>query len=353
MTPGPKAPRKALAVSLKRLLSTPGTCLSGWPTSCDCVRTCHKPWVRRGCGISSSGQHSSMTLARQRRVFRPDFGRGERWPHRHEVLSLAFMDWIAPAFDSNEQAWAVAAIVSHHKDAEEIASLYPPPDDPDDDQLIERVAELAPATVQGLWRWLTGCAEAWIEALGLQEAGIVLPVWPDATAATAGVTEHGVKRIYYWLKVYRRFVKMLNNSNDREQVIGTLALRGHIINSDHSASAHAGDLPRAIFDGAAILASRRLDPQTLFNHQIEAWATKGSALLTAPTGSGKTEAALLWAAAAGNRWWFAKAILHAALPSQYERHADPPDRELRRATCGPATRAQSAGALSPVDGQGL
>jgi CRISPR-associated endonuclease/helicase Cas3 len=221
---------------------------------------------------------------------------GERWPHRHEVLSLAFMDWIAPAFDPNEQAWAVAAIVSHHKDAEEIASLYPPPDDPDDDQLVARVAELAPATVQGLWRWLTGCAEAWIGSLGLQEAGIVLPIWPDATTATAGVAQHGVQRIYDWLNVYRRFVKKLDTSGDRELIIGTLALRGHIINSDHSASAHAGDLPRAIFDGAAILASRQLDPQTLFNHQTEAWATKGSVLLTAPTGSGKTEAALLWAA---------------------------------------------------------
>lgn len=221
---------------------------------------------------------------------------GERWPHRHEVLSLAFMDWIAPAFDSSDQAWVAAAIVSHHKDAEDIASLYSPPDDPDDDQLVERVAELNPGTVQGLWRWLAECAESWIEALDLQDAGIEVPVWRDAAIATADVTEHGVKRIYYWLNVYRRFVKKLNNSDDRELVIGTLALRGHIINSDHSASAHAGNLPRATFDGAAILTSRRIDPQTLFNHQVEAWATQGSALLTAPTGSGKTEAALLWAA---------------------------------------------------------
>lgn len=221
---------------------------------------------------------------------------GERWPHRHEVLSLAFMDWIASAFETNEHAWVAAAIVSHHKDAEEIALLYSPPDDPDDDQLVEKVAELNPEMLQGLWRWLTECAESWIEALGLQDAGIVVPVWPDAATATAEVAEHGVKRIYYWLNVYRRFVKKLNNSDDRELVIGTLALRGHIINSDHSASAHAGDLPRAVFTGAAVLASCRLDPQTLFNHQIEAWATNGSALLTAPTGSGKTEAALLWAA---------------------------------------------------------
>lgn len=222
---------------------------------------------------------------------------GERWPHRHEVLSLAFMDWIAPAFNAGEQAWTVAAIVSHHKNASEIASLYPPPDDPDDDQLTARVAELKPETIQQLWRWLVECSESWIAALGLGVFGIALPTWPeDDNAATARVTQVGVGRIYHWLQVYRRFVRALNASRDRELIIGTLALRGHLVNADQSASAHAGSLPRAVFDGAAVLASRQLDSQNLFDHQKKAWITQESALLTAPTGSGKTEAALLWAA---------------------------------------------------------
>ncbi|MGB9606072.1 MAG: CRISPR-associated endonuclease Cas3'', partial [Bryobacteraceae bacterium] len=96
---------------------------------------------------------------------------GERWPHRHEVLSLAFVDWIATSLAPDEQVWAVAAIVSHHKDAEEIVGLYPPPDDPDDDQLVERVAELSPAVVRGLWRWLSECAQSWVMALDLAEVG--------------------------------------------------------------------------------------------------------------------------------------------------------------------------------------
>lgn len=221
---------------------------------------------------------------------------GERWPHRHEVLSLAFMDWIAPALTADEQAWAAAAVVSHHKNADEIASLYPFPDDPDDDQLVERVAELASETVEGLWRWLSECAEPWIVALGLQNAGIVTLPWQDSGIAALSVREQGVKRIYHWLQVYRRFVRKLNASSDHTFVIGTLALRGHIVNSDQSASAHAGALPRAAFDATAILASRQLDPTALFTHQDSAGRTLGSALLVAPTGSGKTEAALLWAA---------------------------------------------------------
>src|SRR2546428_8732488 len=49
---------------------------------------------------------------------------GERWPRRHEVLSLAFLDWIAPAFSQSEQKWILAAIISHHRDAKDITTAY-------------------------------------------------------------------------------------------------------------------------------------------------------------------------------------------------------------------------------------
>lgn len=220
---------------------------------------------------------------------------GERWPHRHEVLSLTFVDWIAAGLTPEEQAWVVAAIVSHHKDAGEIADLYPPPDDLDDDQLVERVAELSPATVYGLWRWLSECTEAWVTALGLAEAGVAVPAWPKAESAVACVTGQGVQRVYHWLKVYRRFVKTLDADDRRPLVIGTLALRGYLVNADQSASAHADRLPRATFTAESVLQSRGIAPSALFPHQSEAGEITGSALLTAPTGSGKTEAALLWA----------------------------------------------------------
>jgi CRISPR-associated endonuclease/helicase Cas3 len=224
---------------------------------------------------------------------------GERWPHRHEVLSLAFLDWIAKGLTSDEQPWVAAAIVSHHKDAAEIQQLYAPPDDPDDDQLTARVAELDETTLQGLWHWLAECPPAWIKDLGLGEMGISVPALPDQNQAVAMVKQQGVIRIRHWLKVYRRFVRRIERSDERALIIGTLALRGHLVNADHSASAHAGPLPRAQFDADVILAnsaSRRLARDDLYKHQHDADKTDGSALLIAPTGSGKTEAALLWAA---------------------------------------------------------
>jgi len=221
---------------------------------------------------------------------------GERWPHRHEVLSLAFLDWIADGFTPNEQPWVVAAIVSHHKDATEIQQLYAPPDDPEDDQLIARVGELDEAAIRDLWRWLAECAAAWIEDLGMSKTDVAMPALPDPNRAEAMVQQQGVARIRHWLKVYRRFVRQIASSQEPALVIGTLALRGYLTNADHSASAHAGPLPRATFDTEAILSSRGLARDNLFKHQTDAGMTNGSTMLTAPTGSGKTEAALLWAA---------------------------------------------------------
>src|SRR5262245_2208385 len=41
------------------------------------------------------------------------------WEHRHEVLSLAFLPWVAPT-DGADFPWVASAIVSHHRDAPEI-----------------------------------------------------------------------------------------------------------------------------------------------------------------------------------------------------------------------------------------
>lgn len=221
---------------------------------------------------------------------------GPKWPHRHEVLSLTFVDWVAAGFTQDELAWVVAAIVSHHKDASVIRDLYATPDDPDDDQLIARVAELDETTLRGLWRWLVECAAAWIDDLGMGEIDVSMPALADQDRAVTLIQQQGVARIRHWLKVYRRFVLEIERSEERPLIIGTLALRGHLINSDHTASAHAGPLPRATFDADAILASRGISRDKLYKHQTDAETTDGSALLVAPTGSGKTEAALLWAA---------------------------------------------------------
>ncbi|MBN1315983.1 MAG: CRISPR-associated helicase Cas3' [Anaerolineales bacterium] len=227
---------------------------------------------------------------------------GKKWPHRHEVLSLAFVEWFSGMFSKEELCWLVAAIVSHHKDAEEIRSLYPLRDDwEDEDQIEELLLELDGRTIKDLWRWLDECAAAWIDDLGFVDLAITPPSLPDCQQAVAIASKHGATCIRYWLKVYRRLIKQVDKSSIGSPVVlGTLALRGHIINADHSASAHAGALPGVSFDAEAVLSSRKISRNSLYRHQILAEKTQGSAILSAPTGSGKTEAALLWAAGQSN-----------------------------------------------------
>ena len=216
---------------------------------------------------------------------------GKRWYHRHEVFSLAFVDWIADDLSSEEQRWLIASIVSHHRDFEEIEKSYLLPSDP----YPQRIS-LSKETLGGLWRWLSKCGIPWRNELGLTDFGISMPKLQAQYTAIESVQQHGVERIRHWLKVYRRLNRDIEARDAPQAVVPGITVRGYIINADHSASAHAGPIPLAQFDADTILASRNLSPEGLFGHQSQAGNVDGSVLLVAPTGSGKTEAALLWAA---------------------------------------------------------
>jgi CRISPR-associated endonuclease/helicase Cas3 len=97
------------------------------------------------------------------------------------------------------------------------------------------------------------------------------------------------------LKSYRRFLEGLSEQ-EQQFLVTALTLRGNIINADHGGSAHAGSLPQVRFSAQEVIEKRNIKRENLFAHQLQAGDTKGSAILIAPTGSGKTEAALLWAA---------------------------------------------------------
>ena len=224
---------------------------------------------------------------------RPD---GKRWGHRHEVFSLAFVDWLINDLTPEEQQWLVASIVSHHRDFEEIQRIYPTPDWDDNDPLKPQLTSLSEETLDGLWHWLSECGAPWRDELGLADFGISIPQLQERSVAAESVQQHGVERIRHWLRVYRRLNRDIEDRNAPHAVVQGITVRGYIINADHSASAHAGPIPLAQFNADTILASRNLSPEDLFGHQSKAQEVDGSALLVAPTGSGKTEAALLWAA---------------------------------------------------------
>ena len=222
---------------------------------------------------------------------------GPRWPYRHEVLSLAFIDWIAQGFRKDELSWVAAAVVSHHRDAEEIQKAYPAPQTPDEEDIVAKLlTEIPENSLRGMWRWLAECSEAWIQDLGLDLHGVCPVPLPTMEEAVQQILRTGAQQIYRRLREYCRLVGQLKLSNDPTLLLGTLLLRGHLMNADQSASAHIRSLPKVDLSAEAVLERCRINPAMLYPHQRLAGESCGSALLIAPTGSGKTEAAQLWAA---------------------------------------------------------
>lgn len=250
---------------------------------------------------------------------------GPPWGHRHEVLSLAFLDWIAPALGEDEATWVAAAIATHHKDAVELDILYPDGLSPEDDPLTELAQELEWPVVQALWRWLWDVGPIWFAASPLAPLGFrPIPQTQDPDRAMRQVLAEGRDRIQMWLRRVKGFVERLHSENDPLPLLQGILTRGTLIQADHIASAleraaHASSLPRIQWTTDSVLRQAGLTAESLYEHQERALDTRGSALLVAPTGSGKTEAALLWAARQARPRLFYALPYQASMNAMYDR----------------------------------
>jgi CRISPR-associated endonuclease/helicase Cas3 len=251
-------------------------------------------------------------------------GKG-RWNHRHEVLSLACFDWIASDFSEQERLWVVGAIVSHHRDAKTIAELYA---STDPDPLEPLLSELSPDVTKRLWQWIDGYATAWSTALGFAPSDVTPIVPMPRDVALTHVLENGVKRVRFWLRKYDRWVEALEDPLPMNEIIIPILLRGLTTSADHMASAHLREVPPPIQESWQSLAQRVLKPgRTPYTHQeLSAAQTAKSTILIAPTGSGKTEAALFWALGDGSKpvtRLFYALPYQASMNAMFERLKDP------------------------------
>lgn len=210
--------------------------------------------------------HDSGKLARafQRGLASPK----DRWGLRHEVLSLAFTAWMIA--DEADRLPIIAAIATHHRDASLILEHY---HHPGTGRVEKLIAELALNDVRAWYDWL-------------RDQG--LPLAPF-TAPSADVIYTALDDLDRWLEALRK--QGVNHPEFAESVL----LRGYMLQADHRAAAQMSAPTGVTLDAAQLSAA--LDTQPYPHQQAAASHAAGSAVLVAPTGSGKTEAALLWAQA--------------------------------------------------------
>lgn len=213
------------------------------------------------------------------------------WGFRHEVLSLAFVDWLFPE-GHPDRPHIIAVIACHHRDAERIVKDYSRNrDDPDEDPATKLIAQVGDAHCRRLYRWLTTYGWQWAETLGfapdIERADI-----PPFDAALARITPTAIHRAVSEL---RRYTDPLKFGVDASPALTGAILRGLILTADHAGSAHSTPFLPAPLERATVTGT--LGNQSLFTHQAAAdSAPATSVLLISPTSSGKTEAALLWLA---------------------------------------------------------
>ncbi|MBF6595080.1 MAG: CRISPR-associated helicase Cas3' [Thermaceae bacterium] len=221
-------------------------------------------------------------------------GGSQKYLHRHEVLSLAFLPWVA---EPEETRLITLGVISHHRDSEIIKTMY------QDSSGEKLAAEFEPRAIEWLKDWLERVPNNWIDLYDLGSLGVQkktfqidLALFPEQAAASL---ESGIRlyaNIHPLDEPYPHEPAFAKLQTERRLHI---LLRGIITQSDRMASAHAPiptvlQLPslEQLIQQIADRENKAIEPRA---HQIAA-ELEGSLIFSAPTGSGKTEAALGWAA---------------------------------------------------------
>ena len=209
-------------------------------------------------------------------------GRVRSWGERHEVVSLGFLLALVP--DEQLLGWVAAGVATHHRaltgsNGRDLRFLY---DGLTADELAKRIGPIDENAVTALLGWLHTTA-----------AAALLPTThKTGTLTSTGLTDtaHGI------------LIELLNCWDRRVAAdvgLAAVLLQGAVTVADHISSAHGCLHTTQPFDHRfrpALEEQMATKGRALREHQLRAAETSGHLLLRAPTGSGKTEAVLLWAA---------------------------------------------------------
>ncbi len=199
----------------------------------------------------------------------------EKWGYRHEILSAGFVPTLYWLSEWEQKAIALA-IITHHKNIQELKERFSTAMQIGLEDFQQRKQELIP-NMSFICDWFRN-----LPSLAQKYLGKTIPI-PQ------------VADINQMTDAYRLAVKWYRNSLEDEELTSLhstygIFLRGLMIACDHLASADFQEIKGKIQD-----ISSRLGIPSLRNFQQQLHNTSGNALVEAPTGSGKTEASLLWA----------------------------------------------------------
>ena len=208
-----------------------------------------------------------------------------RWNYRHEILSTGFV--VNLQFSEETKQAIALAILTHHKDIKTLVEKYPCWQENEEgyQEWKKHVAELKPN---------------WDALMEIQEQ---VPQW----CTTSECLWTPIESTDQLISGYREFLAPYQNAFDDDELNSLhktygMLLRGCMIACDHLASAGKNEIQTALDNLKADLTQQVKEKSEQKGRQFHGWEsfqkasgkTTGQLMLSAPTGSGKTEAALLW-----------------------------------------------------------
>ncbi|KKF99756.1 CRISPR-associated helicase/endonuclease Cas3 [Methanosarcina mazei] len=239
------------------------------------------------CGVSDFWEHLFYS------IFFHDFGKaasgfqrsiygGEKWKYRHEVLSAGFVSGLE--YENQSREAIALAIITHHKDISYLREKYRTDSNPlAKNRYIEKLQELTP---------------------NFEELREIQQKIPEISEKYLGFELNKFREIKSseeMVDSYTNSIRPYKKKLDNEELTALhgkygIFLKGFLTACDHLASGNKYNLLPGIEDMRAVYSFSELRKT-----QIKALETKGDAFLTAPTGTGKTEASLFWSDANQNQ----------------------------------------------------
>ncbi|GAA0743640.1 CRISPR-associated helicase Cas3' [Dactylosporangium roseum] len=209
-------------------------------------------------------------------------GRTRSWGHRHELLSLGFLPELLS--NADQRLWVASAVITHHRSLTEpalsgpgssITAMYT---GMTVDDLREDLGDIDDAAV--------GAMHAWLSGMLATPSGIGGTPAPSAAALVAAAHAELSRLRQQW-----------RHPVDPGTGLAAVLLQGALTLADHLSSAHAAlHQHQPIGTGLTDRLTRHFGTTDwLRPHQRDCGEVDGHLLLRSPTGSGKTEAGLLWA----------------------------------------------------------